>query len=160
MLGLQYLYSEKDLRDRLFGLLEQYMLPGIDMWKILVMGVIKQGLGCDFDRLQELVNNHRTIRQFLGHAGLWDAREYEYQTLVDNVNHLTPELLVEVNQMIVESGHAVAGKKPGEPLRGRCDSFVVETDVHYPTDVNLLWDAMRCLVRDMGRQATEVGVPG
>ncbi len=26
---------------------------------------------------------------------------------------------------------------------GRCDSFVVETDVHYPTDINLLFDAIR-----------------
>jgi len=28
----------------------------------------------------------------------------------------------------------------------RADSFVVETDVHYPTDINLLWDAMRKLI--------------
>jgi len=34
---------------------------------------------------------------------------------------------------VVESGHRVAGKKPGAPLLGRCDSFCVETDVHYPT---------------------------
>ena len=30
---------------------------------------------------------------------------------------------------------------------------MVETDVHYPTDVNLLWDAMRCLLRELGRAA-------
>ena len=29
-------------------------------------------------------------------------------------------------------------------------TFVVETDVHYPTDVSLLWDAMRCLLRTIG----------
>ena len=51
-------------------------------------------------------------------------------------------------------------KKPGEPLRGRCDSFVVETDVHYPTDVNLLWDAMRCLLRETGRAAGRHAVGG
>src|SRR5882724_3272153 len=34
-------------------------------------------------------------------------------------------------------------KKENSPLHGRCDSFVVETDVHYPTDINLLFDAMR-----------------
>ena len=44
-------------------------------------------------------------------------------------------------------------KSMASPLRGRCDSFVVETDVHYPTDVNLLWDAMRCLLRELGRAA-------
>ena len=29
---------------------------------------------------------------------------------------------------------------------GRCDSFVVETDVHFPTDINLLLDAMRKVI--------------
>ena len=56
--------------------------------------------------------------------------------------------------LVVESGQKVA-KKPGEPLRGRCDSFVVETDVHYPTDVSLLWDAVRCLLRETGRAAEQ-----
>ena len=28
----------------------------------------------------------------------------------------------------------------------RCDSFVVETDVHYPTDINLLYDAVRKVI--------------
>lgn len=32
-------------------------------------------------------------------------------------------------------------------LRGRCDSFVVETEVHYPTDINLLFDAVRKVVQ-------------
>ena len=104
-------------------------------------------------------NEHRTLRLFLGH-GAFSDEEYEYQTMVDNVCLVRPELLAEVGQLIVESGHAVARKKPGEPLRGRCDSFVVETDVHYPTDVNLLWDAMRCLVRATGRAANEHEVAG
>lgn len=30
---------------------------------------------------------------------------------------------------------------------GRCDSFVVETDVHYPTDINLLFDATRKIIQ-------------
>ena len=85
---------------------------------------------------------------------------YEYQTVVDNVSLLTPELLSAVGRLVVESGHQVAKKKPGEPLRGRCDSFVVETDVHYPTDVNLLWDAMRCVLRETGRAAGEHAVKG
>ena len=37
-------------------------------------------------------------------------------------------------------------KKADEALRGRCDSFVVETDVHFPTDINLLLDAMRKVI--------------
>ena len=173
LLGLQHLYCDEKLRSRLFALLEQHILPdsnrnvgrpGMELWNILVMGILKQGLGCDFDRLHQLVNHYSTIREFLGHTDLWEKKRYEYQTIVDNVSLLRPELLAKVNQMFVESGHSVARKKsrkkPSKPLCGRCDSFVVETDVHYPTDVNLLWDAMRCLIRTTGRAATRKGVPG
>ena len=31
-------------------------------------------------------------------------------------------------------------------MQGRCDSFVVETNVHYPTDINLLLDALRKII--------------
>ena len=169
LLGLQHLYADVDLRARLFALLEEQLCPGVDLtvgrpglefWKIVVMGVVKQGLGCDFDRLHELVNQHLTLRKFLGHATGWDEASYEYQTVVDNVCLLRPELLAAIGQLVVESGHRIAKKKPGEPLRGRCDSFVVETDVHYPTDVSLLWDAMRCLLRTTGRAATRHGLRG
>ena len=84
--GLQYLYSQEASRDRLFALMDEFILPGInkkvgrpgmDMWSILVMGVVKQGLGCDFDRLHELVNEHKTLRNFLGHTD-WDKKLYQY----------------------------------------------------------------------------------
>ena len=167
--GLQYIWSDAELRARLFALLEEQVLPetdrtvgrpGMELWQLLVLGVLKQGLGCDFDRLHDLANHHATVRAFLGHSDFGDKTYYEYQTVLDNVCLLTPELLSVVGRLVVESGHAVAKKKLGEPLRGRCDSFVVETDVHYPTDVSLLWDAMRCLLRETGRAAGEHAVGG
>ena len=163
--GLQHIWCDEALRARLFVLLDEHILPeadrtvgrpGMDLWQILVLGVLKQGLGCDFDRLHDLTNHHQTIRAFLGHGDFDDKTRYEYQTVVDNVSLLTPELLSTVGRLVVESGHKVAKKKPGEPLRGRCDSFVVETDVHYPTDVSLLWDAVRCLLRETGLTAEQI----
>ena len=167
--GLQHIWCDEALRARLFVLLDEHILPeadrtvgrpGMDLWQILVLGVLKQGLGCDFDRLHDLTNHHQTIRAFLGHGDFDDKTRYEYQTVVDNVSLLTPELLSAVGRLVVESGHKVAKKKPGEPLRGRCDSFVVETDVHYPTDVSLLWDAVRCLLRETGLTAEQYAVRG
>ena len=167
--GLQHIWCDKALREQVYALLDEHILPaadrtvgrpGMDLWQILVLGVLKQGLSCDFDRLHELTNHHDTIRAFLGHSDFGDKTHYEYQTVVDNVSLLTPELLSAVGRLVVESGHKVAKKKPGEPLRGRCDSFVVETDVHYPTDVNLLWDAVRCLVRETARAAERYGLRG
>ena len=165
--GLQHLYKEK--QEELFMLLEKHILPGthrgvgrpgMEMWRILVLGVLKQGLGCDFDRLHNLANHHETVRAMLGHSDFADKTHYELQTIVDNVSLMRPELLVEVGRLVVESGHAVARKKPGERLRGRCDSFVVETDVHYPTDLGLLWDGVRCLIRETARAAAAHGVGG
>ena len=128
--GLQHIWCDEALRARLFVLLDEHILPeadrtvgrpGMDLWQILVLGVLKQGLGCDFDRLHDLTNHHQTIRAFLGHGDFDDKTRYEYQTVVDNVSLLTPELLSAVGRLVVESGHKVAKKKLGEPLRGRCD---------------------------------------
>ena len=73
-----------------------------------------------------------------------DAR-YPRQTLCDNLRWFTPEILEKINKVVVEEGLRIAGKDKDSPLTGRCDSFVVETDVHFPTDINLLWDAARKL---------------
>ena len=117
--GLQHLWSDEALRARLFALLDEHVLsevdrtvgrPGMELWQILVLGVLKQGLGCDFDRLHDLANQHQTIRMFLGHSDFGDETYYEYQTVVDNVSLLTPELLSAVGGLVVESGHKVAKK--------------------------------------------------
>lgn len=149
--GLQHLYMNESLRQKVFALLEDEIAPkinkrtgrpGMTLWNILVFGVIRLDLNIDYDRLHELSNQHRTLRQMLGHGLFDEDKEYAYQTLVDNVGLLTPALLDKLNQIIVEGGHALV-KKGDAALRGRCDSFVVETDVHFPTDISLLWDAMR-----------------
>ena len=117
--GLQHIWSDEALRARLFALLDEHVLPetdrevgrpGMELWRILVLGVLKQGLSCDFDRLHDLANHHETVRAFLGHGDFGDKTYYEYQTVLDNVCLLTPELLSEVGRLVVESGHAVAKK--------------------------------------------------
>ena len=51
-------------------------------------------------------------------------------------------------------------KKPEQNLRGRCDSFVLETHVHFPTDLNLLMDPMRKTVTLTVRLCQGHGVAG
>ena len=79
--GLQYIWSDEKLRARLFALLDEHIVPetdrtvgrpGMELWQVLVLGVLKQGLGCDFDRLHDLANHHETIRAFLGHSDFGD----------------------------------------------------------------------------------------
>lgn len=148
--GLQHLYLNEALRKQVFTLLETEIAPevskttgcpGMPLWNILVCGVLRLDLNADYDRLHELVNHHDTLRQMLGHSPYFDYH-YAYQTLVDNVSLVTPELLDQINTLVVKEGHVLL-KKGDAALRGRCDSFVVETHVHYPTDITLLFDALR-----------------
>jgi IS5 family transposase len=149
--GLQYLYVNRAIREEIFQLLEQKIAPhiskkngrpGMELWKIFVLGVLRLDLNCDYDRIQNLSNSHREIRFMLGHADWCDSSNYSLQTIKDNVSLFTPELLEHINQVVVRAGHVLV-KKKDTVLRGRCDSFVVQTNVHYPTDINLLYDAMR-----------------
>jgi IS5 family transposase len=168
--GLQYLYVNADIRDKVFALLQASLgtgrktdtgRPGMELWKVLVLATVKLALGCDYDRLQELANQHTTLRLMLGHSG-WDTPDqYALQTLIDHVSMLTPAVLVDVNQIVVEAGHELLKKECcGLTLKGRCDSFVVETNVHYPTDTNLLWDALRTLIKQAGRACEANGISG
>ena len=71
------------------------------------------------------------------------GKDYEYQNIYDNVGLLDYELLNSINELIVGAGHEVFKKKEKAALRLKTDSFVVETDTHFPTDYNLLWDSAR-----------------
>ena len=169
LLGLQAIYVDPSTRERLFALLRERVAPkvshatgrpGMPLWNIAVLGVLKTGLDCDWDRLEWMANKDLGVREMLG-IGLFDeGYKFERQTLIDNVGLLTPELLREINALVVEMGHEVARKKPGEPLRGRVDSFVGETDVRHPTDVGLLRDAVRAAVRETERLCDAHGLPG
>jgi glycine cleavage system H lipoate-binding protein len=155
--GLQYIYVNPEIRKEVFAILQEVIpckidgkkvsnavgRPGMEQWKILVLGVVRLGINADYDRLHELASQHVTLRQMLGHADWHNMQTYELQTLKDNLRLFTPELLDHINTVVVKVGHSLLKKGQAEVLTGRCDSFVVETDVHFPTDINLLYDAIR-----------------
>jgi hypothetical protein len=118
----------------------------MELWKILVLGTVRLNCNWDYDKLQEIANNHKTLRQMLGHGTMDDDYYYALQTVKDNVSLLTPEVLDKINQIVVKYGHQVAGQKKTEKLAGSYDSFVTKTNVHYPTDINLLFDAIRKMI--------------
>ena len=171
--GLQHIYTTPELRERIFAILREVMpqrvsghgkadagtgRPGMEQWRILVLGVVRLGLNADYDRVQELANQHSTLRQMLGHGEWTDKTQYKLQTLKDNLRLFTPEILDRINQEVVSAGHMLVKKSPAEGLAARCDSFVVETHVHYPTDINLLWDAMRKTIEIAADMCQEYGL--
>ena len=127
LLGLQYLYSTPSIRAEVMLILDEVLpeevdrstgRPGMALWRILVMGTLRLNLNWDFDRLEEMVNQHRTIRQMLGHGLVDDGAQYHVQTLKDNVSLLTPAILDRINQVVVKAGHQLV-KKKAKPSRKR-----------------------------------------
>ncbi len=168
--GLQCVYCTAESRTALFAILEAHFQPGkrkdvgrpgMDLWRVIVFAIVKQCLDLDYDALLYRANNDLLLRELLGHGDAgFDAVKYSRQRLVDNVQLLTPKLVRKVAQLIVRTGHKVAGKESGTALAGRCDSRVVKTHVHYPTDVGLCWDAVRGLIRVSARSAAAFALPG
>ncbi len=77
-----------------------------------------------------------------------DEKEFGYQTILDNVSQLDEKLILEINQLVAGDAHELFKKKGDEEnkFQFKSDSFVLPTNVHFPTDLNLLWDASRkCL---------------
>ncbi len=72
LIGLLDPCGDERTRKRLSGLPDRLVLPGksrrfgrpgMEPLTVPVPGVVKQGPGCGFDRLQDLANGHRTIRR-------------------------------------------------------------------------------------------------
>jgi hypothetical protein len=105
-----------------------------------------------------MANNHDKLRQMLGHGKMDFDAAYALQTIKDNVSLLTPQILDEINQIVVQAGHDLILKNKDNKLKGSCDSFVVETDVHYPTDTNLLFDAIRKMISLIAIICSEIGI--
>jgi len=166
LMGLQYIYRTTCIREKVFKVLKQIVpkkshekgRPGMDLWKILVLGTVRLNCNWDFDKVHEMANNHHKIRQMLGHSETDIDSKYALQTIRDNIALLTPSILDEINQVVVKAGHSIITAKKDQILKGSCDSFVVETDVHYPTDINLLFDATRKMISLIAILCSEIGI--
>ncbi len=86
----------------------------MDLWHILVLAVIRHTLDTNWDRLEDMANHHKLLRQVLGiHVEKFgiEETEFSYQTIVDNVSLIDDDLLHQINLMVVEHGHNLLKKK-------------------------------------------------
>jgi hypothetical protein len=169
--GLQWIFQTPDVNEQIFQLLEQKVTgtkhatgrPGMDLWHVLVLGVVRLALDCDYDRLEYLVHYDTLLRRIMGlesHFRGEFGKGFHQKTLSENVCHVDEALLAEINAIVVKAGRPVFKKKDDEPLRAKSDTYVLETNVHFPTDVNLLWDACRKCLALLPRLARPHHLPG
>ena len=147
--ALQHIYAQPKLRDEILravaGDVNRHSSrkrgrQGMDYWSILVLAAVRLGCNLDYDRLQDLAEQHRALRQMMG-IGDWDEQAgFDWRRIRDNITLVRPETLERINQLIVAEGHQLV---PQAARTARADSFVVETNIHYPTESSLIRDGLR-----------------
>lgn len=165
--ALQHLYSDSETRTELLTLVGQDVnkdtsrtegRDGLNYWEITVLAAARLGCNLDYDKLQDLAENHRALRQIMGIGAWQDGEEtFRFERIEDNVRKLQPETLKKINDLIVKAGHAL---EPKAIAHVRGDSFVAETDIHYPTESGLIGDGLRKIVPLAAKLAAENQVSG
>jgi transposase, IS5 family len=131
--------------------------PGFDDWQVLVLAVLRTACNLDYDKLQDLAENHFSLRTILTVQG-WDQDiSFDYRRIRNAVTEIQPKTIEQINQVIVGLGQELHGTAAHH---ARADSFVIETNIHYPTESSLMYDGMRKIISLAVELAAEAGISG
>ena len=167
--ALQHIYGNRKLREEILQLVAKdvngessadHGRKGMTYWQILVLTAARQELNLDYDGLQDLAENHRNLRHMM-ELGDWEGDDeqpdFNWERIRDNVCLVRPETLERINQLIVGEGHRLV-PEAAKVVRG--DTFVVETNIHYPTESSLIRDGLRKIIEIAVLLAAMVGARG
>jgi transposase, IS5 family len=164
--ALQQIYSRPELRQRILDLISQDVnqesrddlgREGMDYWQILVLAAVRLGCNLDYDKLQDLAEQHRALRHVMG-LGDWDAEDgFGWRRIRDNLCLLKPATIEKINHLIVAEGHRL---QPEAAKQVRADSFVIETNIHWPTESTLIRDGVHKVLALCVLIASTLALPG
>jgi IS5 family transposase len=164
--ALQHVYEDKPLLGELLTLVGEDVSggasrklgrEGLDYWSITVLAAVRLGCNLDYDKLQDLAEQHRTLRLMMGIGDWQEQVDFDWRRIRDNVCLLRPATLAKINELIVAAGHELV---PEAIAAVRGDSFVVETNIHYPTESSLIGDGLRKVVTLAAALAKKHGLGG
>ena len=167
-MGYNVILKKPTLRDAIIDVLASGLnlsadtgREGMDYWTMFVFGSARVALDMDYDRLQNLVNNHAALRKVVGHGDLDGHQQYGLTTLKDNIRLITEDMLAQINTLIVKEGQAfVHPYSQNTTLNCRADSYMAMTDVHFPSDISLLFDAVRKVIELVGQLCKTNNIKG
>lgn len=165
--ALQHLYGDASLRQDLLRLVgkdinktssRKFGRRGLSYWEVTVLAAVRFGCNLDYDKLQDLAENHRNLQRIMG-IGDWEVEgvDFDWRRLEDNLIKLRATTVAKINDLVVKAGHHLDSKAI-RVVRG--DTFVVETNIHYPTESSLIGDGLRKLVTVAAELAAAHGQPG
>lgn len=124
--GLQAIYMDAELNAEVFSLLSKSInakqeklvksgRKGMGLWEILVIGVMRQGLNTNYDRIHHFANNDVLMRTIMGiesESNLdTNKKKYGLTTIKNNIAMLDEQTIDQINQIVINHGHTLLKKK-------------------------------------------------
>ena len=97
--GLRHIYSQGQLRDQILGLVAADVnersrndrgREGLDYWHIIVLAAVRLGCNLDYDKLQDLAEQHRAMRHIMGIGDWQEQIDFNWRRIRDNICLLKP----------------------------------------------------------------------
>jgi transposase, IS5 family len=163
--SLQHLHSQPQVLDEILAMIAKDVLgdadpdlgrEGMTYWQIVVLAAAKAGCNYTYDELQNLAEKHSDLKDML-QVGEWTTVSFHWERIRDNLCLLRPETLEAINHVIVGEGHRL---EPAAVEAVRGDSFVCETNIHYPTESSLIVDGLKKIVKLAPQLAALIGFAG
>lgn len=124
LIALQHIFVTPELNQEVFRIMEESILKdkkktgrtGMDLWQILVLGIVRMTLNTNYDRLWHHANYDKQVRQIMGiepdaYSGFAEPELIPYSTIRDNVKLLDEATIVRISEIVVKAGHELVKKK-------------------------------------------------
>src|SRR5271155_384395 len=127
--ALQHVYGAATVRRQLLelggkdvneGTSRKQGRRGLNYWEIIVLAATRLGCNLDYDKLQDLAENHRSLRQIMGIGDWQEEVDCDWRRIEDNLIKLRPATLRKINDLVVQAGHK---KEPKAIHTVRADTF-------------------------------------
>lgn len=118
---------------------------GMSAEQVVKAAIIKQTEGYSYEELAFHLADSKAYRSF---CLLKFGETYSKSTLNANIKSISADTWEAVNRGLIEYA---ATEKLEKGRKARIDCTVVETNIHNPTDSELLWDGVRVLARILSR---------
>lgn len=142
-----------DERDQIVALVHKQMTGGVSNTgsygmsaeQIFRLAVLRQLKQYSWREFAERLNDGIVLRWF---TRFYSAKIPHFTTLQKAVRSIAPDTWSAINDMLVDLAEE---RKLEKGRKLRTDTTVVQTNIAYPTDAQLLWDSVRVLTRIMER---------
>ncbi len=150
LLGAQGELIEKVAQDLRSGLKKPRTgRMGLNAFQVLRSFVLQRIENLDLRSLSERIGDGISWRIFAGFDCQPVPRHHAFNRAF---NRLTADTIRQINCAVVKWA-VDAGIEDGKRLR--VDTTVVETDIRFPSDANLLWDCVRVITREVNHLAED-----